>query len=111
MTEDDVNVSRRAFLRTAAGATAATTATATAAGTAAAQEDGGGGGGSGGTTSPSGGGGGDGGGGGGGGPPDVPGTAKALGVASTLAMVVTLLLAYFFLKFGGDYGDNTPAER
>ena len=65
-------------------------------------DDGGGGGGGG-----EGGGGEGGGGGGGGGPPDVPQSAKALGVASTLAMLATLLLSFFFLKYGGDYGDRS----
>jgi hypothetical protein len=57
-----------------------------------------------------GGGGGDGGGGdgggGGGGAPAVPDSAKTMGVATTFAMVVTLGLAYFFIKYGGDY--ETP---
>ncbi|WP_134672053.1 plastocyanin/azurin family copper-binding protein [Halorussus marinus] len=37
--------------------------------------------------------------------PAIPSTAKTLGVATTAAMVFTLGLAYFFLKYGGDYGD------
>ncbi|MCU4718760.1 halocyanin domain-containing protein [Halapricum hydrolyticum] len=37
--------------------------------------------------------------------PTVPGDAKALGVASGVAMVSTLGLAYFFMKYGGDYGE------
>ncbi|ELZ73161.1 halocyanin domain-containing protein [Haloferax sp. Atlit-10N] len=43
--------------------------------------------------------------GGGGGPslPQVPDSAKSLGVATTFAMVATLGLAYFFMKYGGDY--------
>ncbi|SFL03729.1 plastocyanin [Halogranum rubrum] len=44
------------------------------------------------------------GGGGGGGPPTVPDSAKSLGVATTFSMIATLGLAYFFMKFGGDYG-------
>ena len=35
--------------------------------------------------------------------PQVPDTAKTLGVATTFAMVATLGLAFFFLKYGGDY--------
>jgi halocyanin-like protein len=38
--------------------------------------------------------------------PTVPESAKALGVATTVAMVATLGLAFFFLKYGGDY--ETP---
>jgi plastocyanin len=34
--------------------------------------------------------------------PAVPDSAKTLIVATTFAMMATLLLAYFFLKFGGD---------
>jgi halocyanin-like protein len=45
-----------------------------------------------------------GGGGGGSAGPAVPSSAKSLGVAATVAMVSTLGLAYFFLKYGGDYG-------
>jgi halocyanin-like protein len=52
----------------------------------------------------SGGGGGEGG--GGGGAPGVPGAAKTLGVATAVAMVATLSLGFFFLKYGGDY--ETP---
>jgi hydroxymethylglutaryl-CoA reductase len=37
--------------------------------------------------------------------PQVPASAKTLGVATAGAMVLTLGLAYFFLKYGGDYGD------
>jgi halocyanin-like protein len=40
--------------------------------------------------------------------PQVPESAKALGVATTVAMVATLGLAFFFLKYGGDY--ETPEE-
>jgi halocyanin-like protein len=42
-------------------------------------------------------------GGGGSSAPAVPETAKTIGVASFIAMVTTLGLAYFFLKYGGDY--------
>jgi len=35
--------------------------------------------------------------------PEVPDSAKTLGVAATFAMVATLGLAFFFLKYGGDY--------
>lgn len=35
--------------------------------------------------------------------PQVPESAKALGVASSVAMVATLGLAFFFLKYGGEY--------
>jgi halocyanin-like protein len=49
-----------------------------------------------------------GGGGGGGGAPEVPESAKTLGVATTFAMVATLGLAFFFLKYGGDF--ETPDE-
>jgi len=41
---------------------------------------------------------------GGGGGPAIPSSAKSLGVATTAAMVFTLGLAYFFMKYGGDYG-------
>ncbi|QSG06627.1 halocyanin domain-containing protein [Halapricum desulfuricans] len=40
--------------------------------------------------------------------PSVSGDAKALGVASGVAMVSTLGLAYFFMKYGGDYGESEP---
>lgn len=40
---------------------------------------------------------------GGGNVPSVPDTAKTLGVATFIAMTATLGLAYFFLKYGGDY--------
>jgi halocyanin-like protein len=49
-----------------------------------------------------------GGGGEGGGAPQVPESAKTLGVATTFAMIATLGLAFFFLKYGGDY--ETPDE-
>ncbi|NHX35756.1 MULTISPECIES: plastocyanin/azurin family copper-binding protein [Halolamina] len=45
--------------------------------------------------------GGDGGGGGAAGPA-VPDSAKTLGVGAAFAMVATLLIAFFFLKYGGD---------
>ncbi|WP_115862588.1 plastocyanin/azurin family copper-binding protein [Halorussus litoreus] len=35
--------------------------------------------------------------------PAIPSSAKTLGIATTAAMVFTLGLAYFFLKYGGDY--------
>ncbi len=47
-----------------------------------------------------------GGGGGSSGPPEVPGSAKSLGVATSFVMVATLGLAYFFIRYGGDY--ETP---
>nr|WP_152042174.1 halocyanin domain-containing protein [Salinigranum salinum] len=49
-----------------------------------------------------------GGGGGGSSRPQVPESAKTLGVATTFAMIATLGLAFFFLKYGGDY--ETPDE-
>jgi halocyanin-like protein len=52
-----------------------------------------------------GGGGGDGGG-GGGARPSVPDTAKSLAIAAGSAMVTVLMLAYFFVKYGGDYGEE-----
>jgi halocyanin-like protein len=39
------------------------------------------------------------------GPGDLPSSAKALGVATMLVMAGTLGLAYFFMKYGGDYGE------
>jgi len=56
---------------------------------------------------PTAGGGGDGGGGEGEAPSAVfvPDGAKALGVATFIAMVATLGLAFVFMKYGGDYGD------
>ncbi len=50
-----------------------------------------------------------GGGGGGGGSPQVPSSAKTLGVATSFVMVATLGLAYFFIRYGGDY--ETPGEE
>ncbi len=47
--------------------------------------------------------GGGGGGSGSSGPPEVPDCAKTLGIATSFVMVATLGLAYFFLKYGGDY--------
>jgi len=35
--------------------------------------------------------------------PAIPSSAKTLGIATTAAMVFTLGLAYFFMKYGGDY--------
>jgi plastocyanin len=49
-------------------------------------------------------GGGGGGEGGGGGLPSIPESAKTLGVATVSAMLSVLVLVYFFLKYGGDYG-------
>jgi plastocyanin len=43
-------------------------------------------------------------GGGGGALPAVPNSAKTLGVATVSALLSVLALAYFFLKYGGDYG-------
>ncbi|SFS03104.1 halocyanin domain-containing protein [Halomicrobium zhouii] len=39
----------------------------------------------------------------GGGGPTLPDSAKSLGVAASFVMAATLGLAYFFMKFGGDY--------
>jgi halocyanin-like protein len=46
--------------------------------------------------------------GGGAGVPQVPQGAKTLGVATTVAMVSTLGMAYVFMKYGGDY--ETPDQ-
>lgn len=55
-------------------------------------------------TGSSGGGGSDAGGGSeGGSPPQVPDSAKTLGIAATTTMVSVLGLTYFFMKYGGDY--------
>ncbi|MFB6126457.1 MAG: plastocyanin/azurin family copper-binding protein [Halolamina sp.] len=35
--------------------------------------------------------------------PKVPNSAKTLGVATTFSMIATLGLAFFFIKYGGDY--------
>jgi hypothetical protein len=48
-------------------------------------------------------------GGGGGGAPTLPDSAKSIGVGATFAMAATLGLAYFFIKYGGDYGDLDEA--
>jgi plastocyanin len=36
--------------------------------------------------------------------PAIPSSAKTLSIATTAALVFTLGLAYFFMKYGGDYG-------
>lgn len=43
----------------------------------------------------------------GGGPqlPSIPDSAKTLGIISVSALLSVLALAYFFLKYGGDYGE------
>ncbi|WP_435067234.1 halocyanin domain-containing protein [Haloplanus sp. C73] len=51
-------------------------------------------------------GGGGGGGGGGSAAPALPESAKALAIALTTAMVSVLALAYFFIRYGGDYGED-----
>jgi hypothetical protein len=58
-----------------------------------------------------GGGGGGEGGGGGGGPtgPAVPDSAKSLVIALTSSLVAILAFAYFFIRYGGDYGE--PHDR
>ena len=43
---------------------------------------------------------------GGGGVPQVPSSAKTLGIATVVAMVTTLSLGFFLIKYGGDY--ETP---
>jgi plastocyanin len=43
------------------------------------------------------------GGGGGSGPPPIPDSAKTLGLATVVGMLSTLGLAYFFMRYGGDY--------
>ncbi len=40
------------------------------------------------------------------GPDELPGNAKTLGVATMLTAFGTLGMAYFFMKYGGDYGDE-----
>ena len=65
-------------------------------------------GGGGGNGSGGGGGNGSGGGSGNGSGPTVPDNAKSLGVASGFAMIATLSLSFFFLKYGGEY--RTPEE-
>ncbi|MFC7077512.1 halocyanin domain-containing protein [Haloarcula halophila] len=47
-----------------------------------------------------------GGGGGSSGPPEVPGSAKMLGVATSSVLVATLGMAYIFMRYGGNY--ETP---
>lgn len=37
------------------------------------------------------------------GPPEIPDSAKTLGIAATIGMASTLGLAYFLMRFGGDY--------
>jgi hypothetical protein len=44
---------------------------------------------------------------GGGGPPPIPESARTLGIATAFGMLSTLGLAYFFMKYGGDYGQET----
>lgn len=44
----------------------------------------------------------------GGGPPEIPDSAKTLGIATFFGLLSTLGLAYFFMKYGGDY--ETPEE-
>ena len=39
------------------------------------------------------------------GPPEIPDSAKTLGIAATIGMGSTLGLAYFLMRFGGDYDD------
>jgi plastocyanin len=40
------------------------------------------------------------------GPPGIPDSAKTLGIASIIGMLSTLGLAYFFMRYGGDYGEE-----
>jgi halocyanin-like protein len=47
-----------------------------------------------------------GGGGASGGPPQIPDSAKTLGIATFVAMISTLSFAFFFVKFGGNYDDQ-----
>ena len=42
--------------------------------------------------------------------PAVPDSAKTLGVGAAFAMVATLLIAFFFLKFGGDSPGHETEE-
>jgi plastocyanin len=44
--------------------------------------------------------------GGGGGPPQIPESARTLGLATVFGMLSTLGLAYFFMRYGGDYGSE-----
>jgi plastocyanin len=46
------------------------------------------------------------GGGEGSGPPPIPESARTLGIATAFGMLSTLGLAYFFMKYGGDYGQE-----
>jgi halocyanin-like protein len=39
------------------------------------------------------------------GPSPLPGSVKTLGVATTFTAISTLGLAYFFIRYGGDYGE------
>ncbi len=43
---------------------------------------------------------------GGSGPPPIPGSARTLGIATGFGMLSTLGLAYFFMRYGGDYGND-----
>ena len=43
--------------------------------------------------------------------PTVPDAAKSLALATTTALVSVVALAYFFLKYGGDYGSQEPSGR
>lgn len=49
--------------------------------------------------------------------PSVPESAKSLAIATMTAMLSVVVLAYFFLKYGGDYGEqesggeSQPRER
>jgi plastocyanin len=40
------------------------------------------------------------------GPPEIPDSAKTLGIAATIGMASTLGLAYFLMRFGGDYEES-----
>jgi halocyanin-like protein len=41
------------------------------------------------------------------GPADLPGSAKTLGVATMFVALTTLGMAFFFMKYGGDYAGDT----
>lgn len=43
--------------------------------------------------------------------PTVPDSAKSLAIATTTALVSVVTLAYFFLKYGGDYEGQEPQGR
>ncbi|SEO80078.1 Plastocyanin [Halogranum amylolyticum] len=43
--------------------------------------------------------------------PSVPDSARSLAVATTTAFVSVVALAYFFLKYGGDYGEQETGEE